>query len=477
MKCGLDFGTTNSSISVFANGKSTVLKIDNAALDPRVIRSMIFFERRKLIIDPKIPRLRLYHQNFLPGEIWWEGDQKTLFGQGAINKFIEDNKNRHPGIRRIMLTGRYVIPPGNPPGDPVPEHTEEVDYGTGRLLQALKSTLKTPFKGTNIFGKFYSVEEIIGQLVSKIREKAEKVAGQKIDQVTVGRPVTFSEDKEIDQRAQDRLEEALKLAGFKKINFIFEPIAAAFQFLQSANFNGKTVLVFDFGGGTLDTAIVKMADKPKVLATGGVYIGGDLLNADILSEKLGGFFGSKLKWGDHQMELPRSIFEKLSSWYSIPSLNTPEVMNIFEMARYKNSDPAALERLVYLIKTNCGFEVYEAIEKAKKELSQNDSSYITYADGPINLNAKISKVEFEKIIAPRVETVKEVVLKTLADADLSPNEIDLVVRTGGSSLIPIFENMLDNILVKRKLLSLKHLLQLQRGWHWINNLGFGEQFG
>lgn len=463
MKCGLDFGTTNSSISVFANGKSTVLKIDDAALDPRVIRSMIFFERRKLIIDPKIPRLRLYHQNFLPGEIWWEGEQETLFGQKAINRFIEDNKNRHPGIRRIMLTGRYVIPPGNPPSDPVPEHTEEVDYGTGRLLQALKSTLKTPFKGTNIFGKFYSVEEIIGQLIGQIREKAEKATGQKIDQVTVGRPVTFSEDKQIDQKAQDRLEEALKLAGFKKVNFIFEPIAAAYQFLQSANFNGKTVLVFDFGGGTLDTAIVKMADKPKVLATGGVYIGGDLLNADILSEKLGSFFGSKLKWGDHQMELPRSIFEKLSSWYSIPSLNNPEVMNIFEMARYKNSDPKALERLVYLIKTNCGFEVYEVIEKAKKELSQNDFSYITYADGPINLNTKISKAEFEKIIKPRVETVKKVVLKTLTDANLNPEEIDLVVRTGGSSLIPVFVEMLNGIFGKEKITQFETFTSIAAG--------------
>lgn len=453
LKFGLDFGTTNSSISINSGEEVKVLEIDSEAIDPRVIRSMLYFLRREISYSPRVSQKDIERQTFMVGDIQYQGEQEFLIGQEAVGTYLLENRHRKPGIKRKIFTGRMIMMKNNPDQpkvEPVPEYFEEVDYGVGRLIQALKSSLKTSFKGTTIFGNFYSVEELISIFVKKIKEQAESENGLNIEEIAIGRPVHFSKDPEIDQRAQNRLAVAMKTAGFKKLKFEYEPVAAAKQFLSDSR-EKQTILVFDFGGGTLDTAIVKFGEKVEVLATDGVYIGGDLLNADIMQKKLWDYFGASSTWGDYKVQMPSYIYEALNSWYSIPSLNNPDIMDFLQRAKYKSSDPEALERLIYLIKTNVGFEVYEAIERAKKQLSECLEAQITYHDGPIDLDVKITRNEFEEIIKPRVEEIEQVVLKTLEKAKLEPGQIDKVVRTGGSSLIPVFANMLEKTFGKEKI--------------------------
>lgn len=447
---GLDFGTTNSSLSMAENGQSQILPIDLSALDPRVVRSMLYFARRELKIDPKISFLRRQNQLFNADELTYVGEQQFLVGQQAVEAYLNDNKNRTPGIKRTIFTGRWIRMkdnPDQPKSDAVPEYYVEIDYGTGRLLQALKSSLRTLFKGTTVFGQYYTVEELISTFITQIKTAAEAQIDQKITQIKVGRPVHFSDDPMVDQRAQSRLEDALKKAGFEDITFEFEPVAAARQYLlsqQQEMKEGDLIFVFDFGGGTLDTALVKMGKHPEVLATDGVYIGGDLLNANIMQAKLWDYFGFSATWGDDKLVMPTHIYEALNSWFSIPNLNNPDTMHsLQETLMYKNSNPEALKRLIHLIKLNLGFELYESIEKAKKELSTQEQSHIIFKDGPIDLDIKIDRQEFEKIIQPRVDEVEEVVKRTLLKAGVQAEDISKVVRTGGSSLIPVFEQMLQ----------------------------------
>ncbi len=458
IKIGLDFGTTNSSISVSDGKKVEVVEIDPAASDPRIIRSMLYFERRKQAYGPKVTPEKIAAQAFMKDDIQYEGEQTYLIGQEAVDRYLTENKNRQPGVKRLIFTGRWRSPGTGViytasqahPTEAMREYYEEIDYGTGRLLQALKSSLRTHFQGTAIFGRYYKVEELIGLFVKEIKLRAEKQINAPIDNIMAGRPVYFSEVPNIDARAQKRLEYALHEVGFKRIDFQLEPVAAAKQFLTQAG-KGKTILVFDFGGGTLDTAIVRMKEKPEVLSTNGVYIGGDLLNADIMQAKLWNYFGAFATWGDNRYPMPLHLFEALGSWYSIPMLNNPSTMELLGKVGYKNSDPQALSRFIYLIKAGIGFEVYEAIERAKKELSAMDESRIAYQDGPISLDLKISRTEFERTIAPRIKEIRETVLQTLEQARLEPLQVDLVVQTGGSSLIPAVERMLEEIFGKEKI--------------------------
>lgn len=454
---GLDFGTTNSAIAIADGHEGKVLPVDIKASDPRVVRTLMYMLRREIEIADTVSPERLRLNVFREGEVTYLGDQQSLIGQEAVERYIEENNNRHPGIVRTFYTGRFIDTGGANQelgkADLVAEYYEEIDYGTGRLIQAIKTALKARYyKGTRVFGKFYTLEELISVYVADLKQRADQQTGQKISVLKCGRPVHFSDDPIKDRAAQDRLESGLKLAGFEQIEFEFEPVAAAKQFIASQGIEAKTILVFDFGGGTLDTAIVRAGeDKSEVLAADGVYIGGDLLNADIMKAKLWPYFGSEEVYGDTSSPIPPHLYESLQAWYSIPNLNNPDIMNLFERLHYKNSDWVALERLLHLIKANLGFGLYEAIENAKIALSFGDQATIKFADGPIDINVDITRDEFEQIIQPRVEEIEKVLYRTLETAGVKPGEIDVVVRTGGSSLIPVFENLLAKIFGRDKI--------------------------
>lgn len=89
--------------------------------------------------------------------------------------------------------------------------------------------------------------------------------------------------------------------------------------------------------------------------------------------------------------------------------------------------------------------MHEAIEKAKKDLTYKGKSIIEFIDGPIDIKMEMTKEEFESIIQPRVDEIRKTVIRTLESAHLEPEQIDVVVRTDGSSLIPVFEQMLADI--------------------------------
>lgn len=446
MKYGFDFGTTNSSISILSNGEPQLISVDKKSVDPTVIRSLLFFFHRDLVKkeDKKAKK-----------EEWvYEGEFKYTFGQDALETYLRDNRNRAPGFVRQIFTGRMVqnnISVNAGPADLVAEYYEDIDYGVGRLMQALKTALKAPlYKGSNLFGKFFTLEQMISLFVSQIKNVADKEVGKNNLSLRVGRPVKFLEDPKKDKEVEARLHESLKMVGFSDIEFEFEPVAAAKYFLHRFKLSKKKIFVFDFGGGTLDTAIVEFDGKYNVIATDGVYIGGNLLNSDIMKAKLNPYFGSELRWGEQRAPLPVQLMNALNSWYAIPNLNNPSDMRMLAEMRRLCSDLPALERLIYLIKMNLGFGIYEAIEKAKKELSIKEDARIQFTDGPIKINEPISRVEFETLISPRIDEIKSVVLKTLESAKVKPEDIEVVVRTGGSSLIPKVEQMLAKIFGQEK---------------------------
>lgn len=458
---GLDFGTTNTSLSTIIDGEVVLLPVDAVAENIGVARSALYFYPRKLMISNKVNREQLESQTFMANQVWYEGEEKVITGALAVSTYLNDNRSRHKGTKRKIYTGKYnnmilyTTPGGKIVTGDIPEYYEEIDFGTGRLFHALKTALKSPnFKGARVFGKAYTLEEMIGIFVNNLKKTADNFTGVEKKSVVCGRPVSFSTDPEVDKKAQDRLEQAIKSAGFDEVKFVFEPVAAAKYYLSRFPSKGKRVLVFDFGGGTFDTTIMVVSEQKleksknqneeyRVVGTDGVYIGGDLLNSDIFYHKLGKFFGTEVRFGEMQLSMPGHIISGLRSWYGIPNLNNPDDIGFLTgNVKYKNTDPKAIERLLYLIQKNLGFEMYEAIEVAKKQLTHTNETKIVFKDGPIDIEEPITRAEFEELIAPRVRDVKETVLRTIETAGLTTDDIDIVVRTGGSSLVPVFENML-----------------------------------
>lgn len=459
LRYGLDFGTTNSSISIFDGRNIKLLTLDPLAPSPEVVRSTLYFFPKTIRYSDDVKPLQLSTLGFKEGQISYEGETKTLFGVGAVNQYLTDNRNRKPGVVRRIYSGKkikYFLGKSIGGGDmyeDVDEYHDETDFGTGTLFHALKSALKSPnYTGCTLFGQKITLEELIGTFVTDLKQKADSLTKETVTAVTCGRPVVFSPDPGKDNIIENRLKIALESSGFTDIRFEFEPVAAAKSYLYKNPNKSQNVLVFDFGGGTLDTTIVRQSAKTEVLATGGVYIGGDLLNADIFEAKLFTYLGSNATWGDKGLAFPKGIYEGLRSWFGIINLNNPDNIHFLkETARFNHSDLPALDRLLYFITMNLGFEVYESIEKAKKQLSTVEETTIDFTDGPIDIHAPITKAEFEAIIDPRIMSIKHTVLKTLLDAHLEPGQIDKVITTGGSSLIPAVTGMLSQIFGKDKL--------------------------
>src|SRR5688500_5444495 len=146
----------------------------------------------------------------------------------------------------------------------------------GRLMQYLKTALrKDGYNGTQIFERYYGAGALVQTYLSLLKRRAEDVLGASINSATLGRPVKFSESAEQDHKAEETLRQAAHEAGFSEVDFELEPIAAALDYEQSIS-KPQNVLIFDFGGGTLDIAIMRLGDRHrrKVFANGGVDIAG-----------------------------------------------------------------------------------------------------------------------------------------------------------------------------------------------------------
>ena len=186
-------------------------------------------------------------------------DYRTSIGQEAVENYYRDNVNRQR--RFVKQWAGEIDVYGAEFGHYVHDVYVYVDeLKPGRLLQYLKTALrKDGYQGTQIFERYYSVGELAKTYLTLLKERAEEALGDSVEAVTLGRPVKFSESPEQDHQAEETLRQAAQEAGFKEVDFELEPIAAALYYEQSIT-KPQNVVIFDFGGGTLDIAVMRLGD-------------------------------------------------------------------------------------------------------------------------------------------------------------------------------------------------------------------------
>jgi len=416
---GIDFGTSNSSVAVYDGRRTRLLELDHGARDPRVMRSLLYITR--------------------------EGD--VIAGQGALAMYTEQNTGRE-----VRLERRYVGEIDMVFSDmSLHQHVYGlVDVNEpGRLFQSMKRFLAdTSFTTTDVFGKEYRLEELLATLARKMIEAAEEALGQPITEMVVGRPVHFSEEPEKDAAATKRLGEAWRMAGLERVRFLEEPVAAMLHFAAEAEMaEGSHALVFDFGGGTLDITVAEQSGSgTKVLATGGIPLGGDLLDSRLVQAEVAPCFGERARYRSSGLPAPAHLFTRLRSWQTIVELNRPELLELVRRARRGTDQPAELAALETLVTRNYGFELFRAVEAAKIELSAESEATVSLQRDDISLAKTVRRGDWEATIRPQVLAARKVVLATVTEAGLEPGDIGQLVTTGGSSLIPAFRSMLRETL-------------------------------
>jgi len=395
LSVGLDFGTSNSAIATVEN--------DNIKI----------FETRE-------------GQPTQPSSIFIRVDGYISVGNQAIKD--SQNPEKHTDTHHFIPS----IKPGFP-----------IDYYEGNILRSKKT-----YTNGELLARFFSIEELGGSLIADLKNRAEQATGLEAQNIVLGRPIYFSEDEQLDKMAQNRLASAARNAGFREIQFMFEPVAAALYYQQFLS-TGKPrkIFVFDFGGGTLDVSILNF-DQPQtkknltanqlssmVLGAHGIDLGGTDLDKDIFRSMFLKYFGSNVMYDEKQLRIPAHLHQDVTEWHLQEHMNNVNTLALLRrIANDPNcSDTDAVNRLITLVGDQRIYSILRNIETAKFQLSTKGEGQIQHEYKNIQIDQPLSRKKFEAIIRSRIDAVQECVDNCLRQAQITPQEIDVILKVGGSS--------------------------------------------
>lgn len=418
LKVGIDFGTSNSGVALYDGQRVRLLPVDPKNVQPEVIKTVLYITR----------------------------EYRAYLGQEAVEAYYRDNVNRqrrfvkqwageieYRGADMMYMRDIYV-------------YVDELQ--PGRLLQFIKTALrKENYRGTKIFEKFYTPGDLAKTYLTLLKQRAEETLGEEIRAATLGRPVKFADTPDQDKKAEETLRQAAHAAGFSEVDFELEPIAAALFYGQNLP-RPENILIFDFGGGTLDIAVMRLGGgEREVYANGGVDIAGSDFDRTIIEKRMLSHFGfGQVKHHPEILEMIHAV----PDWMALPELGTPINKNILEKAIAAKIAPVRLKALEKLIYNDLAFTFYNRVEAGKIALSKEGATVISLEDKDIALWDLYTRHQFESDIQHYLAGVEKVVMDTLAESGLEPAQIDAVVKTGGSSNIPLFTGMLERIFGKTK---------------------------
>ena len=337
---GIDLGTTNSCVAVM-DGK-TAKVIENAE-GARTTPSMVAFT----------------------------DDKERLVGQPAKRQAVTNPENTLFAVKRL-IGRRFNSPEVKKDQKLVPFNIVDGDNGDAWV---------------EVNGDKYSPSQISAMILQKMKETAESFLGEKVEQAVITVPAYFNDAQ------RQATKDAGKIAGLEVLRIINEPTAAALSYGMEKK-EGKTIAVYDLGGGTFDVSILEIGDGVfEVKSTNGdTFLGGedfDMVLVDYLAAEFKKDQGVDLK-----------------------------------------ADKLALQRLK------------EAAEKAKIELSSSAQTEVNLpfitadASGPKHLTMKLTRAKFESLVASLVKRTVKPMQEALKDAGLSAGEIDEVLLVGGMTRMP-----------------------------------------
>ena len=266
-------------------------------------------------------------------------------------------------------------------------------------VTGIKRKMGTDYK-VKIFGKEYTPEQISAFILQKIKKDAEAFLGEKVEKAVITVPAYFNDNQ------RQATKNAGKIAGLEVVRLINEPTAAAFAYGLNKSEEELKILVFDFGGGTLDVTIMDFGEGVfQVISTAG-------------DTQLGG----------------RDMDEALMN-YVIEQFKKDTGVDLRE-------DKQALPRL------------REAVEKAKIELSsvletEINLPFITsIGNEPRHLVMRISRALLEELVRPIVDKCRGPLTRALEDAKLEPKDIDKIILVGGPTRMPIVQKFIEDFFGK-----------------------------
>ncbi|MBL4680421.1 MAG: Hsp70 family protein [Pseudomonadales bacterium] len=392
----------------------------------------------------------------------------TKTGDAAVRQYISENQDRVVELTPEVVAKTSMLVEEKNNADPTSEAEvssqnvygqSHIDRGMpGRLFRGVKRLLGSDsIKRLMVFDYPFRIVALITPVLVHIRKalQAQLNSVEALD-VHFGHPVEFEGLGEYkNDLGKTRLREACAHAGFEKISFYPEPVAATLSYLQEDNtLDSGIVLTIDFGGGTLDLSVVKFNGAEfTVMSTAGLPLGGDHIDQLVFRELIFPLLGkgeiwSRIKDGTLITNgFPFDEFaDKLVNWAVTYTLNQSRYRaKVNDCIQYFSQidHPAAekFRRLDELITHNYSYLVFQAIKDAKVALSVKESTILEMPE--LDIEVEFTRVQFEKMMAGMLESIQDIIGDVLDSAGINTSDVDVVIRTGGSSQISAVRALLE----------------------------------
>lgn len=350
--------------------------------------------------------------------------------------YLHRGGNRGAGeeaVRTFLKSGHEKTDCWNCPLAPYGWDTDCRQYRKGggcndaRLLSGVKHELaKLGFAGTNSWATDFTVGTLVGVVLKRLKNEADAALSAGANRVVLGHPVVFAGADPTNRAASDaeafrRLEDAAAEAGFREVAFLPEPTAAV---IGEPSHHGVEIAV-DFGGGTFDVAVMdSRQSEQRIAGMAGVAVGGEVLEGVLFETIVGPALGLE--------GLPSWLFNELRTSSSVRLLMAdPGIPAI--LARIGGTPAELVHALLY---EGHAYDFYKAIEAAKIALSSSETA--TLAFSPLGLEVTVHRSAFEAMIRPELDMVRQAIGEALDEAGVEGRDVDRVLMTGGSAYIPAF---------------------------------------
>jgi len=386
---GIDFGTTNSAISILDTATNEIVKTFNES-------SLIFFPKPEQRKDPV-----------------------TYFiGKEAVSRYVDSNMNG-----RFMKSIKRVLPRQGFTETLVYTQKYKAEDLICIILKYLKDKadqfVKEEVKRA-VFGRPVVFDEnpVNDQLAQDRLLAAAKLAGFE--------------------------EVAFQMEPIAAA-FTYERTITKEELVLVADLGGGTS---DFTLMRLGPNKLKLANRQAdIVGQGGIYVGGDNFDSAIMWEKGTPHFGKGLTYKDFDttVELPKSFFLNITSWEKMNFFDNRRLQNALDKFDYLTGRKPTFKNMISLIRNNLGYAVFQSIEQAKIGLSEQDQVVFNVECKDIEINEPISMEEFSTtIIGDDVAKIRTYLLEFLETLNIKPNAVDALFMTGGTSLVkPIRSFIVD----------------------------------
>ncbi|MCX2574972.1 Hsp70 family protein [Pedobacter sandarakinus] len=387
---GIDFGTTNSALSIYDEQKKEIIETIS-------IPSLIYFTEAKS----------------------FDNGRSYVIGDKAIDAYINDGMN-------------------------------------GRFIKSVKQILsRSTFTETRIHNQRYNASDLVALILKGLKEQADMLIGENCTKAVIGRPVFFDDDNTSkDTLAQSRLKKAAEMAGFTDIRFQFEPIGAAFAYEKTIT-KKERVLVADLGGGTTDftylildpTKVGSKDRKNDMIASGGIYIGGDSLDSAFMWEVGTPYFGKNTTYEatpGKVLHVPKSLFANICTWDKMNFFNGLKIKKEMEDYYYYSKFDPQFKNLITLVDNNLGYSVFRSIEKTKILLSAEKETHFTYSQMGIKIAETVDIHRYNQIIDRDIQKIESYLAQFMTANNIRFDDVDCLFLTGGTSMVASVQQLFKN---------------------------------